>query len=300
MDRLETLKLFVRVAELGNFSQVAREVRISQPQVSRAIRDLERDLGVQLLQRTTRRVVLTREGERYLHRLREALIWLEVAAEEARSTRGQPVGTLRLTAPIGFGQYRVAPAVLSYLDSFPQAEVTLQLTDRFVDLVEENFDLAIRIGAVESSSLRLQNLGDCPTFLVATPDYLREQTPLKYPQDLNHHECIAYLALRSPREWVLWTQEGQTCTVAVQGRYRSNHLPTIRDAVLSGFGIANLPEWLIEPDLKAGSLVRVLPGWFMEQLPVQAILPPGEHSPARTRQFLGHLQPWISQVTLDR
>jgi len=289
MDKLEIMRLFVRVAELGNFSRAAREAGLSQPQVSRSIRALELSLGVQLLQRTTRQISLTSEGMQYLARVREVLDLLELADEEIRVASKNPVGKLRLTAPVGFGQHEVAPIVSDYLRAYPEIEVSFVLTDRHVDLIEEGYDLAIRIGHSKSSSLQIRRLGYCVMALVATRQYIESYGTPTHPQAIEKHQCIIYTSWSTPTHWILKSSDDEQ-TIRVSGRFHSNNLSIIREVALAGMGIANLPVWLVGADLEAGNLISVLPDWNVESIPVNIVLPPGQNIPRRTRLFIEQLQ----------
>lgn len=283
-DRYGTLRLFVRVGVLRSFTAAAHEAAMAQSTVSRRIQLLESGLGIQLFQRTTRTVRLTADGERYLARIRAALDALDAADDEVRQG-GALRGTLRVTAPTGFGHRRVAPVVEAYLAQHAGVSVELTLTDRYVGLTEESYDLAIRLGALDDSSLRRIALGRFHRLVVASPALIDRVGPIDSPEQLSGHECLIYTSLADVRRWVLH-DGGAERSVPVRGRLRSNHLPTLHQAALRGAGFAALPSWLVTESLRRGRLVRVLPQWTAGTVPIHAILPPGRHVPARVKRFL--------------
>jgi len=283
------MKLFVRVAELGSFTAAASELGISQSQASRGVKQLEEHLGRALLLRTTRQLSLTEEGQRYLVASGEVLRSL---AEAEASVRGDlPTGRLRVTAPVGFGQRVVAPVIDTLLEEHPTLGVELRLGDRFVDLVAEGLDVAVRLGALEPSSLKVRRLGLSRRALVASPAYLADRAPTS-PEDLEGHRLLRYTHLRE-RAWLL-RSGGEQRAVAVAGRRAVDHLPTLRDWVLAGRGIAQLPSWLIEADLDAGRLLCALPPWEPTPLAIHAVFPPTRHRPPRVEAFVSRLATAVS------
>jgi DNA-binding transcriptional LysR family regulator len=290
MDTLKAYQLLLRIAELRSFSRAAAEAGLSQPRASKVVRELERDLGVQLLVRTTRQVTPTPEGERFIELARNALELLDAGKDAIRVAVTGPSGTLCISAPVGFGQQLVAPVVLDYLAAYPQTEASLDLTDRLVDLTKERLDLAVRIGAVEQSSLRVVRLGQCAMRLVASPRYLAAAGQPRTPADLAQHQCMAYTSWRNGDRWSLSQDDGTQAAIRIAGRYRSSHLPSLADAVRAGIGIANLPAWLIDADLERASVVQVLPAWSPPSIAIHAVLPPGRSTPARTRLFITRLK----------
>ncbi|MGF1477432.1 MAG: LysR family transcriptional regulator [Geminicoccaceae bacterium] len=287
MDRLDAMRLFRRTAELGSFSAAARESKLAQSQVSRAVKALESSFGATLLNRSTRSVSLTAEGERALRHMRDALDAIDLAREAICTN--EPVGLLRVAAPVGYGQAVVAPVLRRYLARFPTAEAALDLSDEFVNLAVSGHDVAVRIGTVDGQALRVVSLGACPMRLVAAPDHAAASSSLRRPDDLAAVSCLAYASWRVPTRWIL-KRGSERHTVQVNGRLSSTHLPTLRNAVLEGLGVANLPAWLTDDDLEAGRLVQVLPGWRAADQPIQAVLPPGRYTPQRSRLFLDLLK----------
>jgi len=292
MDKLTAYRLLIAVAELGSFTRAGKAFDLPQPRVSKVIRDLEAELGVQLLIRSTRQVKLTAEGADFLERLKDGLELLAAAEDDLRGSVQSPRGNLRVTAPVGFGQHWVAPAIREYLLQYPEASAALDLTDRFVDLTEGRYDVAVRIGEVEGASLRIARVGTCPMRIVAAPSYVNAATPPAHPSDLAAHLCLVYSSWREANVWRLTSSEG-TETVHVGGRFHSSHLPSLRDAAVAGFGIANLPAWLVDDTIDNGHLVHVLPNWSAADIAINAVLPPGHTTPLRARLFIDLLRKWL-------
>ena len=289
MDRLDAIRAFIRTAELGSFSAAARETGYAQSQVSRAVKALEAEFGTTLLNRSTRAVTLTAEGERAIAHVRDAMEALGRARETVRADR--PTGALRVTAPIGYGHTVVAPVIQTYLARYPEATASLDLADTFVDLATSGHDLAVRIGEVEGQTLRIVGLHDCAMRLVASPEWTASRPPLADPGDLDPQCCLSFASWHTPSRWIIerrGTEEkgrGRK-SIAVGGRFSSTHLPSLRSAVLAGVGIANLPAWLVDTDIESGRLVEVLPHWRPPHQPVHAVLPPGRYTPQRVKLFI--------------
>lgn len=287
VDSLRSMHLFCRSAELGSISAAARESGLKQSQASRAIKSLEDQFGATLLLRTTRKVSLTPDGEVAILHVRDALDAVDRARDSARQE--SPSGLLRITAPVGYGHSVIAPIVEEFLAQAPRARADLDLTDRFVDLAASGHDIAVRIGEVHGQTLRVVSLGRCPMRIVAAPELVPIAGEIRSPQELARVPCLPYSSWREPSTWI-FERADKSVAVQVQGRLSSTHLPTLRTAVLDGAGVANLPLWLVRDDLEQGRLVSLLPDWRAKDQPIQAVLPPGRHTPARTRLFLDLLQ----------
>src|SRR6201984_2514963 len=239
VDRLALMTSFVRAVETGSFSAVARELGTTQPNISRHIASLEQHLGTRLLHRSTRKLTPTPEGERYYADSRRVL---DAIAEAESNVRGQkiPSGVLRVACPTILGRPYLLPRVKAFLSRYPKVELDLQIGDRFIDLIEEGVDLAIRIGALKDSALKARRIGTGERVCVATPDYVARHGAPKVPTD---HDCILY-TLSSGNVWSFKEHD-----VAVHGRFRVNTPDGIRAATLDGLGIAYSPVWLFEDAL---------------------------------------------------
>jgi DNA-binding transcriptional LysR family regulator len=221
MDRLRALQAFVRVAELGSFTAAGRELRVTQSQVSRAVRELEREVESQLFTRSTRRVVLTPEGQRYLHGVRDALRTLDAANDAVRTDSRAVSGTLRVTAPAELGEY-LTPVMTALIAEHPALSIDSLLTDRLVDLIDEGFDVAIRVGPMAPSALRARRLGTNLAVLCASPAYARAHELPRHPRDLREHAFVLFTGKRNPERLTLVDGRGHAAQVRLAGRLRTN------------------------------------------------------------------------------
>ena len=240
MDRFLSMQSFVRAVETGSFSAVARELGTGQPNVSRHIAALEQRLGTRLLHRSTRRLTLTPEGERYYAEARRVLDAVDEAEANARG-EDVPRGLLRVACPTSLGRPYILPLIKVLLARYPELEIDLQISDRFVDLVEEGVDLAVRIGNLQDSALKARRVGSAERVCVASPAYLKKYGTPKTPQDLQYHNCVLYTLASNVRGWTFRGGE-----VEVNGRFRVNTPDGIEQVVLDGVGIAYAPVWLFE------------------------------------------------------
>ncbi|RZI68182.1 MAG: LysR family transcriptional regulator, partial [Pseudomonas sp.] len=262
MDRLSSMEAFVTAAECGSYAKAAERMGLSPQMVAKHVAALEHRLGARLLNRTTRRQSLTELGQAYLERCKHILSEARAADSLGEMMNDTPRGKLKISAPITFGSSRLMPFVTTFLRLHPEIEIDLQLTDRFVDLVEEGFDIAFRIGPVEVSSLTARPLAPYQLVACAAPGYLAERGVPQRPQDLSQHECLGYAWWSQPtdREWVFC--KGSTVErVQVASRLRVNESRALLSAALDGFGIVLGPLIFLEPALRSGELVRVLPDY---------------------------------------
>ncbi|MCC3585056.1 LysR family transcriptional regulator [Microcoleus sp. PH2017_30_WIL_O_A] len=299
MDRLDCIQSFVRVVETGSFSAVARERDTTQPTISKQIAALEDYLDVQLLTRSTRKLQLTQEGERFFQHCQEVLD-ATAAAEASVGQRQKPVGTLRVSCPVAFGQYQVMPCVQGFLERYPDIRLDLILSDRFVDLVEDGIDLAIRIGQVSDPSLIFHRIGITRRVTVAATSYFRDRPEPQTPEALVDHNCIVYTRLATGNEWHFQQPTGGTTQVIVKGNLQTDNSAAIRQAVLSGVGIAVCPVWLFGELLTANCLSVILKDYQPTPLPIHAVYRRGRFVSAKVRCFIDYLthefkfNPWIS------
>ena len=289
MDRFNAMAMFVRVVETGSFSAVAKELNTSQPTVSKQVAALEEQLGTKLLTRSTRHLTLTEVGADYYERCTRILTALEEAEASARHLQTSPVGRLRVAMPVSFGQLCIVPRLHRFLARFPAIQVDLLLNDRFVDLVEEGVDLAVRLGDLADSALVARRLGRSERLLVAAPAYLRVHGEPADPQALKTHNCIVHSQTRSAAEWCFEGPEGPV-VVQVQGNVRVNHGEALLDLVLNGVGIAVMPRWLLGDRLLRGTLCQVLEDHRLPRLAVHALYPRNRHLPSKVRCFIEFLR----------
>lgn len=287
---LNELAVFASVVRLGSFTAAARALGMQKSGVSRKVSDLEARLGMQLLQRTTRKLALTDAGRVYYEHCARMLAEVDEAEAALGGMRASPSGVLRVTAPLSFGF--IGPHIAEYLARHPQVQVELVCTDRVVDLVEERFDLGIRAGHLQDSALIARRLGTMVTLPVASPAYLKRRGRPATPAALTQHECLVFGASLT-HTWRLVSQQGgreHTEEVRVSGRVVVNDLEMLRAAALAGLGVAMLPDTLCGPLLAGGQLERLLPQWALAPIPIHAVYAGTRHLPSRTRAFIELMQ----------
>lgn len=254
---LNDIVVFARVVEAGSFTAAARLLAMPKTTVSRRIAALEREVGVRLLQRTTRSLNMTDAGRLYYEQSSQALRTIEEANLRLAETRAEPSGTICISAPVGFSGHFLIGAVVDFLAMYPKTKVELRLTDDRLNLVEDGIDLAFRTGALQDSTLIARKLGSTHRLLCASPDYLARHGVPEEPVDLARHQCVVAGPSTSGAHWVLDGPRGQE-TVAVAGRFAANEMQAVIAATLAGFGIAQLPHVLAEGLINEGRLRRVL------------------------------------------
>jgi DNA-binding transcriptional LysR family regulator len=279
---------FVTVVDCNSFTVAARKLESSKPAVSRQIADLESRLGYRLLNRTTRSFSLASEGQRFYAHCKEILNAIELAEAELASTTAQASGLLRLSAPLSFGILELAPLWPKYLKSQPNVQLDIELTDRQVDVIDNGFDLVIRIASLTSSSLISKKLANTQLLLAASPKYLKQHGRPKSPDDLINHEVVKYSYAPSKNEWNLIGPEGPV-TTKVSGRITANNGDAARILALNHQGIILQPSFIIGNDIKVGTLETVLPGWRGLDLGIYAIYPSRRHLSAKVRTMIDFL-----------
>ncbi|MBO9664862.1 LysR family transcriptional regulator [Dokdonella sp.] len=287
--RLNEIAAFVEVGRRLSFVRAAEQLGVHVSAVSRAINALEGRLGVRLLQRTTRRVGLTEAGRAHFLRCEAVLAELQEAESAASALGGALRGTLRVSAGSGLGLTHMTPVLARFLERHPQLDLDLHLSNRNVDLVEEGFDLAIRIGALSDSRLVARRLGDSRRLLVASPAYLDAQGTPRRPADLATHAALVLEVGTMTARWAL-QRRGANATVRVRPRLRSNNALALLDACRAGVGIALLPQFIVGADLDAQRLVRVLPAWAAAEQGIFAIYPGNRFIPAKVRAFVDFVE----------
>lgn len=267
MDQLTEIKVLIAIADNGSFAGAARQLGLSPPVVTRAVASLEKRLGVQLVNRTTRVVKLTATGEAYASETRQISAQLAAADEAARGIAAFPRGLLNVTAPSMFGRLHVAPIIQTYLEQYPETEVNALFVDRVVDLVEEGFDIGVRIGQLPDSSMRARPVGSVRQVLIASPDYLSRHHPLDRPGDLSHHTTIATSASGSQLEWRFADDQ----RVRISPRLRVNANDAAISLAISGLGIARVLSYQVSKELESGELQLLLEDWEIPPRPVQLV-----------------------------
>jgi len=299
MDRLDCMQSFMRVVETGSFSAVARELNTTQPTISKQIAALEDYLDVQLLTRSTRRLQLTAEGARFFEHC-QVVLDAAIAAEASVGQRQTPTGRLRISCPVAFGQHILMPYVKDFLDRYPDIKLDLMLSDRFIDLVEEGTDLAIRIGQIDDATLIAHPIGMTRRITVGAASYFQNHSQPQTPEELVNHNCIVYTRLATGHEWHFQRPTGDVVQVMIKGNLQVDNSTAIREAVLSGIGIAMCPIWLFGDLLQSKHLIVVLKNYQPFPLPIQAIYRRGRFVPTKVRCFIDYLatkfknNPWVS------
>jgi DNA-binding transcriptional LysR family regulator len=286
--RLDEIAVFIEVVRKRSFVRAAQQLEVSVSAVSRGVAALEARLGVRLLQRTTRSVGLTEAGAAYFSRCEALLAELESAEAEASALGDELQGRLRMSVPSGLGMTHVVPALPEFLARHPRLSIDLDLSNRFVDLVEERYDLAIRTGSLRDSRLVARRLGPNRRQLAASREYLERHGTPRHPRELERHACLVLDITDHPERWDL-QRRGETLPVNVAGPLRSNNALALREACLRGAGIALLPGFLLGRDFAAGQLQRVLPAWATEEQGIYAIYPGYRFIPAKVRAFVDYL-----------
>ena len=288
MDRLTSMAVFVRAVEQGGFAAAADEFGLSPTMVGLHVRALENRLGSRLLNRTTRRQSLTEVGRLYYERCRQILADVEVADASALELQSTPRGCLRVTAPVSFGVHALTPAIADYLELHPQVEVDLALNDRVVDLIEEGFELAIRIGALADSSLIAYRLAPYKMLVCAAPDYLERCGEPREPSELATRNCLGFAQWGKGRDWHFASPHGPV-SVCVQGTLRANNGEALRMAARRGMGIILQPEVLLAADIEAGHLVPILQDYALPSRPMHMVYLPDRRPTPKLRTFIDFL-----------
>lgn len=280
--------VFVRVVQAGSFSAAAKQLGLPTSTVSTRVSRLEKRLGITLLQRTTRKLNLTEAGTAYYHHASLGLGYMleaEAAIDEALQ---QPKGKLKVTAPADLGDGLMGGMIVNIQREYPALEIELLFTDRFIDLVAEGVDVAIRAGELRDSTLMAKSLGTIRWALFATREYLQQAAPLKEPHDLHAHPCLQFTPMGRDT-WILRNGD-KTVTVPLSGKTLANSIGVVRAMALNGQGVALLPTFTCKPEVDTGEMVRVLPEWHGRADPVHLVYPRQRFMAPKLRAFLDHAQ----------
>lgn len=289
MDRLKCMGIFEAAARTGSIAGAARLFHVSPSRASKYLAELEADLGVRLLKRSTRQLALTPEGEIYLERCKRILVEIRDADDEARAQTGMVAGTLRVAAPVGFGTMHLGPIIADFLEAHPKVRLQLSLDDRYSDLHSDAVDVAIRIGRLASSSLVARRLGLCRMVLCAAPAFLAKCAPLKTPHDLAGLPVLAFSEAFSAPDWMLWDSAGQPHLIEGEQRLTANNMQILAAIATAGAGIVFGPTFVLGPYIARGELVRVLADHEAASLDISAVYTTKEYLPKALRAFLDHL-----------
>jgi len=288
MDRFQEMRVFAAVVDAGSFVGAASALAMSKPAVSRHVADLEARLGLRLLHRTTRRLSLTDEGEVFHARCRTLLTDLEEAEAEVGSRSGEAAGLLKVNVPVSFGLLHLAPLWAGFMARHPRVALDVTLSDRVVDLVEEGFELAVRIARLRSASLISRRLSSTRLILCASPGYLARHGAPGHPSELAAHSVLAYSLLSTGDTWSFEGPQGPV-TARVEPRLRTNSGDTCRTAALQDLGIVLQPAFLVGEDLRSGALVELLPAYRSIELGIYAVYPTRTHVSPKVRLLVEYL-----------
>ena len=287
MDQLTALRALRRVVELGSFTAAGAALGISHSIVSRQIRQLENQLGAQLLNRTTRRFALTAAGQEYYLASRDILDALDAADRAVARHQAQPSGSLRINAPMAFGTLELAVWLPDFTRQYPHIHIDLVCNDRIVDLIDDGFDVALRLArGLPDSTLVARQLASSRTLAIAAPAYLAHHGHPATPQDLTQHNCLMYTSGDKPAEWLFTDSDGATHKVAVRGSLQANTSVALREAAVGGMGIAGAAAFIVRDALHSGQLVEILPGYTLRPRTLYALYPHSRQLSPKVRVFI--------------
>jgi len=296
LENLTDAAVFVQVVDSGSFTTAAERLKLSKSVVSKYVTRLENRLGARLLNRSTRRISLTEIGHAFYTRSQRGLQELEEANAEVLHLQSAPRGSLRINTPMSFGILHIAPALPDFLSRYPELSVDMNLDDRKVDLIEEGFDLAIRISDLPDSSLVARRLGPCRHVVCASPEYLQRHGIPQTPEDLREHNTITFSYQESPSEWRFLSPEGRYVSVPVSGSIQMNNSLALRETLLQGGGITLTPTFIVGADIKAGRLQPVLSNYETLELSIYIIYPQRQHLSPKVRAFVDFMVERVSDM----
>lgn len=296
MDRIEAMRLFQRLAERGNFSAAARDLKIKQSTASKWLAELEAELGVTLIERTTRALHLTEGGKKVLAQSSQLVAAFDALSREMKEQRAEPSGRLRISLPVVFGRLFVVGPIGTFLRRHKQLDVEILFSDRYTNLVDEGFDLAVRVGVPTDTSARGRKLGDSRRWLVASPGYVKAHGRPRAPSELKNHECLIHGDAGSTTMWRFGRAAGATQPVRVHGRIAANNSEAVLQLCRSGLGIALLADWLVAEDLARKRLLPLLRGYDAPPAPIYALTPPGRYPQLAVRMLIDHLAVELAAV----
>jgi DNA-binding transcriptional LysR family regulator len=288
MDKLNSIRAFTKVVQHSSFAGAARDLRLSRSAVSKHVMELEEELGVQLLSRTTRSVTATENGQAYYERCLAVLSDLEEADLAATRLQVEVRGLLRINAPMSFGTLHLARAVADFMERYPDLRIQLLLSDQQVDPVQEGFDVTLRIADLPSSSMIARRIAPARRAICASPSYLARHGTPKHPDDLRGHACLTYGHLATGNQWKLTGPDGDHW-IAVPWSLCTNNAEVLRDAAVQGRGIALLPTFIAGADFQQGRLATILTGYQVPEISIYAIYPETRHLSLKVRVFIDFL-----------
>lgn len=289
MDKFTAMSVFTSVVEQGSFARAADRLNLSTSAVSRHVADLEAHLNARLLNRTTRKLSLTESGQAFFERCIQLLSDLEEAESLATSSTAEPRGVIKLTCSINFGIRYLAPAIGAFQQRYPEAHFDVSLSDRFVDLVDEGLDLAVRIGEAGNSNLVARKIGEMRLVCCASPAYLKRHGTPQHPHDLAGHNCLAYAYLANKHHWFFEDKNGGAIDVLIKGSVEANNGEMLLAIAEQDIGIVLEPNFSASKALKAGTLVPILNAYQPRCSNIYAVYPSRRHLSAKVRMFVDFL-----------
>ena len=300
MDRWTEIELFVQVAETGSLSRAAETLDLSNAAASRHLSALESRLGARLVERNTRRLYLTDTGQAFFSRAKSILAELKDAESAVNATALNPTGVLRITASLSFSLHHIAPLLRAYTEAYPNVTVHLEAANRYLDIIDNNIDVAIRTREMEpDSNITIRRLAETRRILAAAPAYLAQHGVPKTLDDLQHHKLLIYTHANNPNE-LRFTQAGKTITINVKGVLEANDGQILRVAALDGLGILVQPSYIVYDDLAAGRLVPVLDDWDLPRLTINLAYPSRKHLSAKVRTFIDFMAAHFLKMDFER
>ena len=290
--QIERIRVFVRVARVSSFAEAARELNVSRSIVTRYVGEMEDDLGVQLLVRTTRQVSLTAAGQIYLERMEPLLEELDRASDLVKQQQGTLAGDLRISAPVSFGQRFLPEIFTEFCTLYPGMRIRAEMSDRFVDIIGEEFDMALRISGPPSDvSTIWRKIAEVPRALVASPAYLEQRGAPLRPEDLREHSVLGYSHFAGGGHWQMTHADtGEQVSLSLSYPFETNSGEVIVDMALRGGGMALLPNFMLSEHLRSGALVALLTNWHLPEIWLTAYYPPYDTLPAKVSAFSGFVE----------
>jgi len=295
MDSLTDIVVFVRVVDDGSFTRAAERLKLSRSVVSKYVTRLEGRLGARLLNRTTRRLSLTEAGRIFYQRSRRGLQDIEEAEAEVSRLQEKPRGVLRINSPMSFGILHIAPALPEFLAQHPEVSVEMNLDDRVVDVIEEGFDVSIRIAEMPDSSLIARRLAPCRHVIVAAPAYLEKHGTPRTPEDLRDHNIISFSYQTSAYDWHFISPDNKQISVPVSGSMQANNSLALREALLRGVGITRTPTFVVGKDVQDGHLLSILGNYRTLEVSIYLVYPQRRHLSPKVRAFVDFMADRISE-----
>jgi len=296
VDELKRIGVFTRVVEAKSFSEAARQLGVAKSAVSKQVALLEKEVGVRLLNRTTRSISLTEAGEIFYRHCSDIVTRTHVALDELRQYQNQPTGTLRVSSPISFGTAHLVPVIKELRSLYPHLKIELLLEDRIVNMVEEGIDLAIRIGWLPDSNLIAKKLCESAMVVFASPEYLAKHPAPTHPKQLVDHQWISLSVLKAPLRWS-FEKNGKNEVVQVNSPIKSNSIDAVTSLALAGQGISALTKYTVESHFQSGALTQLLPNYHLEPVGIYAVYPHREHVPPKVRAFMDFLSRRCQQAS---